>query len=82
MVKEATRKKRTFKIEIVAESDLDDEQLTEVLMKAAHELTSRAEGRLIVCAGVLGKMDAATFWAATKIPEKPAPDATVIWSPK
>lgn len=72
------RTKRTLDCRIVVETDLDDEQVTEITMRTAHELTQRAEGRLVVS---VAQIDS-EIWKVLGVPEKPKPGASVIYKPK
>lgn len=76
------RKKRTIEVRLVLETDLDDEQLTEICMQTTHDFTKRAEGRCVIAVGNVPEPGATTLWAKLKMPEKPKPGADVIWRPK
>jgi hypothetical protein len=72
----ADRPKRTLECKLIVETDLDDEQITEICMRTVHEMTKRAEGRLVVA---VGQIDGEFFWKSIGVPEKPKPGATVIY---
>jgi len=72
------RRKRTLHCQVLVETDMDDEELTEELMKVAHALTQRVEGRLTVTAAEVDP----EIWKKIGLSEKAKPDATVIWRPK
>lgn len=73
-----SREKRSIDIRLIVETDLDNEELTEICMQAGHDLTKRVEGRMMLMAGATDK----TVWEKLGIPEKPKPDAPVVWKPK
>lgn len=72
--------KRTLDVHLVVETDLDDEQVTEIVMRATHDLTKRSTGRCVVAVGLVE--DGGAFWTKLGLPEKPKPGADVIWRPK
>lgn len=71
----AERPKRTLDCRLVVETDLDDEQITEICMRSVHEMTARAEGRLVVSVSQIDQ----EIWKVLGVPEKPKPGATVIY---
>jgi len=71
----ASRPKRTLECKLIVETDLDDEQITEICMRTVHEMTKRAEGRLVVAVAQIDE----EIWKVLGVPEKPKPGATVIY---
>lgn len=72
--------KRAFKIDVVAESDLDDAAVTNLLGAFVQDLTKRCRGRIIAAAGEISPDEAELLWQRASLGEKAAPDAR-LWTP-
>lgn len=75
---EVLEMKRTLDIRLLVESDLPDHELYKIATTAAHALTRRCQGRLVVAVGTISPEAADDLWKAASLDKHPAPTATFV----